>query len=376
MILINILIPLIVVFLLLYTTYKSRQNKKKLISNLKNKNDNNNHNWHIRSDCKYLMPETLQTILNEIDKFYKTLYMPCTYQNIDKEYEKFEVDKNGIYFLIDGVNILIAKQHLYKVILMEYGIIKTEKLFPKTWIIDEDKNKFIKEYDKNKTYIVKKNIQRQNGLKIYNNLDKILEHFDEQGKYPSVIVQELLQDPYLIDGRKINLRVYVLATKIKDKFSIYVYNDGFMYYTAEKFISNSLDPKVNITTGYIDRHVYEVNPLTHQDFRKYLIKTHDEKTADLCFNNIYDLIKNIFGVFLKKIGNMDKLYNNLKFQLFGVDVAVDNLFNAKIMEVNKGPDLGGKDKRDSDLKHNMVRNIFNIVELCKLDVEDNFIKLI
>jgi hypothetical protein len=364
MILINILIPFILVFILLYTAYKSQKNKT-----IKN------NNWHIRTNCKYLMPETLQTVLNEINKFYKILYMPCTYQNIDKEYEDFEVDKKGIYFLIDGINILIAKQHLYKVILMEYGITNTEKLFPKTWIIEEDKKKFIKEFDKDKIYIVKKNVQRQNGLKIYNDLDKILSHFDEQGEYPSVVVQELLQNPYLIDGRKINLRVYVLATKIKDNFNIYVYNDGFMYYTAEKFIPNSLDPKVNITTGYIDRNIYKVNPLTHQDFRQYLIKNHDEKTADLCFNNMYDLIKKIFGVFLKKIGNMDKLYNNLKFQLFGVDIAIDNEFNAKIMEVNKGPDLGGKDKRDYNLKHNMVRNMLNIVKLCKLDVEDNFIKL-
>jgi len=148
-----------------------------------------------------------------------------------------------------------------------------------------------------------------------------------------------------------------------------------MYYTAKKFIQNSLDPKVNITTGYVDRHVYEVNPLTHQDFRKYLIKNHNKKIADLCFNNMYDLIKNIFEVFLKRIGNMDKLYNNLKFQLFGVDIAIDNEFNSKIMEVNKGPDLSGKDKRDSELKHNMVRNIFNIVGLSELDVKNNFIKL-
>jgi hypothetical protein len=360
MIYVNILIIVIFVFLLLYITFKTQKKNK---------------NLHIRTDCKYLMPETLQTVLNEILKFNKNLYLPCTYQDIDKEYEDFEVDKKGIYFLIDGVNILIAKQHLYKVILMEYGIKDTEKMFPKTWIIDEDKNKFIKEFDKDKIYIVKKNIQRQTGLKIYNDLDKILTHFDEQEKYPSVIVQELLQNPYLINGRKINLRVYVLATKIKDKFTIYVYNDGFIYYTAKKFIPYSLDTRVNITTGYINRNIYKLNPLTHKDFKKYLIKNHNKETADLCFNNIYDLIKNIFGIFLKRIGNIDKLYNNLKFQLFGVDIAIDNEFNAKIMEVNKGPDLGGKDKRDYDLKHNMVRNIFNIVGLCELDVKDNFIKL-
>ena len=356
----------VIILLIIYIIYIKCKNNNKYKCNMNNK-------FNIRKTCEYLMPTTIDNILKEIKCLNKQLYMPCTYDNLDLEYNNFPVDKDGIYFLLDGSNILIAKQYLYNVVLNEIGLEKTLKLFPKTWTIATDKEKFINEYDPDKIYILKKNIQRQQGLTIFNNKDEILKNFISEGAYPNVIVQELLQDPYLINGRKINLRVYVLCVKSTDKFSIYVYNDGFMYYTADKFKYNSLDPKVNITTGYVDRQVYQENPLTHNDFREYLIKIHDKKTSELIFTNMYQTIKDVFEIFMPKIGNAPKLYSNLKFQLFGVDIAIDDQYNSKIMEVNKGPDLGGKDERDTLLKHNLVRNIFNIVELSKFDIKDNFI---
>ena len=78
---------------------------------------------------------------------------------------------------------------------------------------------------------------------------------------------------------------------------------------------------------------------------------------------------------MSHIGNSPKLYNNLKFQLYGVDVSINNKFNAQIMEINKGPDLGAKDKRDSELKHNLVEDILNIIGIIKKNNND-FIKVL
>jgi hypothetical protein len=340
--------------------------------------NNKTYKYSVRTDCIYLISETLTTVLNEIKNYKKNIYIPCTYDDIEMEYDKFPKDNNGIYFLIDGINIMIAKEYLYKIILDKYGLDKTLKLMPQSWIMSTDKDKFLNEFNKDKIYIIKKNIQRQNGLTITNDLNQIIKEFDNKTEknYPNIIIQELLQDPYLIDGRKINLRVYVLVIREGDISKLYIYNDGFIYYTAEKFKYNSTDPKINITTGYIDREVYRINPLTHTDFRQYLTKKHNQETSDLVFTNIQNLIKDVFGVFLPMTGNIDKLNKNLKFQIFGADVAIDDNFGAKIMEINKGPDLGAKDEKDSLLKHNMVRNMFNLVEIGNFDVENKFIQLI
>ena len=59
---------------------------------------------------------------------------------------------------------------------------------------------------------------------------------------------------------------------IKDKqgnTKVLVYQDGFMYYTKDLFKENTIEAGPNITTGYVDRWIYDVHPLTHEDFRKY-----------------------------------------------------------------------------------------------------------
>ena len=380
-----ILSLILITLILLFTVFKTYEYyKNNNICKLK---------YIIREDCKYIQSKTLMNVINETkNKFKYNLYLPCIYEDITEEYDKFIEDKNGIYFLIDNTDIMVGKEYLYQNVYNKYGREKTINLLPESWILtdSDDYIRFKKEFNPNKIYIMKKNVQRQNGIKISNNLDEIIKNKkeDEKNDYPYVIIQELLQDPYTISGRKINLRVYVLVVKNKNKINLYVYSDGFMYYTAELFQKNSTDNKINITTGYIDRRVYQENPLTHNDFKSYLdsdrtytkteqkIRDNNQNISKYVFNNIYNLITNIFSVFFDNIGNSPKLFNNIKFQLFGCDVAIDENLNAKIMEINKGPDLGAKDTRDSELKHNLVRDIFKTVGLINNDDTNNFIQLV
>jgi len=381
-IILSLILITLILLLTIFKTYEYYKNNN--ICKLK---------YIVREDCKYIQSETLMNVINETkNKFKYNLYLPCVYEDITEEYDKFIEDNNGIYFLIDNTDIMVGKEYLYQNVYNKYGREKTISLMPESWILtdSDDYVRFKKEFNPNKIYIMKKNVQRQNGIKISNNLDEIIKNKeeDEKNDYPFVIVQELLQDPYTISGRKINLRVYVLVVKNKNKTNLYVYSDGFMYYTAELFQKNSTDNKINITTGYIDRKVYQENPLTHNDFKSYLdsdrtytkteqkIRDNNQNISKYVFNNIYNLITNIFSVFFDNIGNSPKLFNNIKFQLFGCDVAIDENLNAKIMEINKGPDLGAKDTRDSELKHNLVRDIFKTVGLINNDDTNNFIQLV
>jgi len=89
----------------------------------------------------------------------------------------------------------------------------------------------------------------------------------------------------------------------------------------------------------------------------------------------------VFLAFVNKIStvkNISKFNNtNTTFQLFGVDVAVNDKLNPIIMEVNKGPDLGAKDSRDGDVKRSVVKGIFNIIGAIKMNncSDTGFLKL-
>ena len=162
-----------------------------------------------------------------------------------------------------------------------------------------------------------------------------------------------------------------------------------MYYTREKFMQNSLETGPNITTGYIDRKVYEVNPLTHGDFKKYLdnkqrnpspieqkIRMQNYMVSDVVFNRIYGLLSDAFMAYTGKICNSSKLKPYISFQLFGADIAVNDQLYPSIMEINKGPDIGAKDGRDGDLKRNCISDMLSIVGLAKLNENNGFIKIV
>jgi hypothetical protein len=389
-IVIFIIIVLIIVFIIIYNTSNNLKN------NIESINNNNNNTLKkvikFNGNCMKSQCDTLLNVINENKfKFNHNLYIPCAYDNINLEYENFECDLAGMYFLIDGTDIMVSKDYLAMMLYSYYGK-DAEKFIPKTWIPHnlQSMEQFKIEYNPNKLYIMKKNIQQQKGIQIFNNEVDIVNTINKykNNDYPYVVIQELLQNPYLINGRKINLRVYVLAVKYNDEYRVYVYNDGFMYYTSEKFINNSIKNSVNITTGYIDREIYEKNPLTLKDFHNYLNEesrplTPIEKKiqrynmlSEYITQNILDLIKSVFIIFNDKLGIKEKLKQNLKFQIYGADIAVNDDLTVKIMEINKGPDLNSKDKRDCALKYNLIKDAFKTVDILDNDKNNDFTRVI
>jgi hypothetical protein len=360
--------------------YDTQFNKE--LTELFDTNIDKNIRWS-RNSCQYLMNDTFNNVINK-NMFIKDddnwdVYFPCTYDDIKTEINMMSIIDNKKYFILENCDEIVAKDLLWKHVLNFYGNTKTEKLMPKSYLLynDDDLKKFSNDYTFSKIYIMKKNIQRQEGLKITKDKNEIL----NGAVNGYVIVQELLQNPYIISGRKTNMRFYILVVCKNNKMNVFVYNDGFMYYSKELFKKNSTDIGPNITTGYIDRQVYLDNPLTHQDLKQYLdnplrqnlsniekyIINNNKKISDVYFNNIYNLIKDIFIGLEQTLTKLNKFNNtNITFQLFGADIAVDDQLNPTIMEINKGPDLGGKDTRDSLLKYNVVYNMFKILDIIKI----------
>lgn len=136
--------------------------------------------------------------------------------------------------------------------------------------------------------------------------------------------------------------------------NVYMYNDGFVYYTRSRYDEGDISHECNITTGYIDRSVYEHNPLTIGDFTKYI----GYKNARVFNRNVVDCFKTLFNTIKEVIIPIEKTFSINKFVIMGADVAVDKELNVKVMEINKGPDLRYKDKRDGNVKYNLVKQSF------------------
>lgn len=363
-----------------------------------NLSPNNDVSW-VQKDCNYIMNEILEKVLKDNNIRMSenntkwNLYIPCSYNFINDEINKSKSENaNNLpryIYIIDNADEIVAKNYLWNNLKNKYGRNNAIKYMPETFEfsnIDEMKL-FKQKYKNDKLYVLKKNIQRQLGLEITNNYDYIINNSNN-----FIVAQELINNPYLIYGRKINIRIYALIICHKKEIACYVFNDGFIYYTAEPFKKNSADLKYNVTTGYIDRVVYEYSPLTHFDLRKYLdsekylnkirklnrieqdLKNKNIKISDHVFKNIYHLVSKCIYSSIDKMCGINKQNNDISFQLFGCDVALNDDLNAKMMEINKGPDLQGKDGRDYDLKYSLITDIFVLLKIIKKE-NNNFVKL-
>ena len=206
-------------------------------------------------------------------------------------------------------------------------------------------------------YVLKNYYQRQEGIKLTRDLDEIKTGL-KNGWY---LVQDYIYDPYIIDKRKINFRYYMLVTCHNGKINGYIHKDGFLYYTPEYYDPNDMVFDKHITTGYIDRKIYDKNPLTLENFREHL-DNKNKGSSKVWDKSVKKLMARVMKAISQKICKNKKLQNHFRFQLFGCDVAPDNKLGCKLMEINKGPDLDAKDERDQKVKLQVQLDIFKIVD--------------
>lgn len=252
-----------------------------------------------------------------------------------------------IIYGIVTIDMFASKSNMYQHLRRSLPANALRDVVPKTYLMtDTDLSRFNEEYDPSKWYILKKNIQRQKGVLITRSAERIRSAVKDQ----YVVCQELITDNFLVEGRKINLRKYVLII-VRKQPRIYMYNNGFIYYAKELFDSTSSRHEVHITTGYIDRKIYESNPLTVQELYERMGKSGETLRA-----NVRRTLRTVFQTYIPLLKEEDSLNLKTNFVILGCDLSVDRTLNVKLMEINKGPDMNTKDSRDGSLKQDLVSN--------------------
>lgn len=361
----------------------------------------NSKKLYYSSDCGSI-PELLGKVMSEKNitnnKDNYDYYIPCSYNSCEKDVLAFENKEKGKkIFLIDGCDWIASKLALWELLVDYYGDTASQYM-PTTHLLENEKDlkNFPKHFTKNKTvrpnqmYVLKNYAQRQEGIKLTKDLDEIMGGL-KNGWY---LAQDYIYNPYLIANRKINCRYYLLVVCRKGIIEGYIHKDGFLYYTPKYYEENNMEFDRHITTGYIDRKIYELNPLTLQDFRDYLDCSNriesDDNNKWKCLSNknsglskkwdesAEKLMNKVMQAINQKICKNKKLDNHVRFQLFGCDLAPDANLGVTLMEINKGPDLNSKDEKDAKVKLLVQKDIFKIIDpdIDSQDIKDTrFVKI-
>lgn len=328
------------------------------------------------------------------------IYMPCGYSYIEKELNSIEIKSNNQkIFAIRGCNKITSKNNLWKLLVEKYGREKAKEIMPPTYLYnDKDIALFKKKYVKGKMYLMKKNLQRKKGIVLSKNLNKILA--GNQKKYK--LIQEFIPS-LLINNKVFNLRLYLLVV-CKDKVPIFYLHKNIKCLYASKSKenkkqdnedNNSINPFVinlgkndedekidkwsHITNSYeMDGDIYKENPYTIEELFTFLMEKNNipEYKIDILRNKIMKNIKLMAdGIKDKLCVSMDSKFNNIYFQLFGLDILIDTSLHPYLLEINKGPDMKPKDKRDYKFKEKIILDMFDKVDIIKTD-NNMFIELI
>lgn len=274
------------------------------------------------------------------------IILPCKSKYSIVDYNKIKINNsNQIIPIVTNNGILGNKRELWKALLSYYGRTIASQLMPKSYIIPTDID-LLKQNFKNQFFIMKKEIQRQRGLKLSNIYDELINSTDYS------IIQEYQHNSLTYKNYKMNFRIYLVYINNKKAF---IFNNGMITYSKNK-VNDNIKFNNAISSFSLSKDHYHNNfPLT--------LKQLQVKLPNVPWNNIINKIKYITNKVLNATNNTLG-YNskdNINFQLFGMDFFIDKNYNVKLIEINIGPGMNPYNEIDKQMRINLYKNILDIL---------------
>lgn len=270
---------------------------------------------------------------------------------------------------------------------------------PRTWTLPLEYNDFRQQFNQsgqsNKTYIIKPDAGCQGrGVYLTKQLDKI-------SGTECQVAQRYIRHPLLIEGKKFDLRVYVLMTSC-NPLKVYLFKDGLVRLCTTDYVTPS---SANLDKRYMHLTNYAINKFS-EDYvagaenedednssskrsiswffgwfdRMYGIEKRKAMwtgVGDLCVKTLMSIqpilsqeYSSIFAKFSKQSSIFDAV-NETKasscFEVLGFDVLLDAKLKPWLIEVNHLPSFKCDSALDKDIKTRLIEQTLELIELSEDD---------
>ncbi|XP_013384645.1 tubulin polyglutamylase TTLL4-like [Lingula anatina] len=241
----------------------------------------------------------------------------------------------------------------------EYGF------YPESYIFPGDKQAFRKAWDatpEGDMWILKPAcLSGGEGVSILTDLEEIPQE---------AVVQRYLPNPLLIEGAKMDLRIYVLVGSI-DPLRIYIFPEGEVRIAMEKYSMDKFEKRdIHLTNLAVNRMNANFTPDKINKLRPPLaffwkhVKEHYGVERQPIWDKIKDIvIKSIIsGEEFMQAGTTSYVKNRHSvFELFGYDFFIDDNLEPWLMEVNVLPRITKEGLKE--VHHPLLVDMFNLVGL-------------
>ncbi|XP_075362643.1 LOW QUALITY PROTEIN: tubulin polyglutamylase TTLL13-like [Mycteria americana] len=246
-------------------------------------------------------------------------------------------------------------------------------IFPRTWCLPADYGDFqaYRRARKNRTFICKPDSGCQGrGIFITRNPEEI-----KHGEH--MICQQYISKPFLIDGFKFDMRIYVLVTSC-DPLRIFVYKEGLARFATMRYIdpsSRNLDDTCMHLTNYAinKRNENFVQDDTMGSKRK--LSTLNAWMTDNSYNttklweDIEDIIiKTLISAHPVVKHNYQSCFPNHTtgcacFEILGFDILLDRRLKPWLLEVNHSPSFTTDSPLDREVKDALLCDTINLINV-------------
>ncbi|CAB1443416.1 unnamed protein product, partial [Pleuronectes platessa] len=139
----------------------------------------------------------------------------------------------------------------------------------------------------------------------------------------SYVAQRYIENPYLINGRKFDLRIYILVTSYVP-LKAWLYRDGFARFSSTRFSLRTIDDKyMHLTNVAVQKTAPDYDPekgckWQMQQLRRYLTAKHGTEMIGTLFIEMDN-------IFVRSLQSVQKVIINDKhcFELYGYDILLD-----------------------------------------------------
>ncbi|KAK2107113.1 Tubulin polyglutamylase ttll7 [Saguinus oedipus] len=270
---------------------------------------------------------------------------------------------------------------------------------PRTWIFPAEYTQFqnyvkeLKKKRKQKTFIVKPaNGAMGHGISLIRNGDKL-------PSQDHLIVQEYIEKPFLMEGYKFDLRIYILVTSC-DPLKIFLYHDGLVRMGTEKYIPPNESNLMSIfvkTQLYMHLTNYSVNK-HNERFERDETENKGSKRSIRWFTeflqaNQHDVAKFWSDISVKElvvktliVAEPHVLHayrmcrpgqppgsESVCFEVLGFDILLDRKLKPWLLEkthlnkINRAPSFGTDQKIDYDVKRGVLLNALKLLNISNMD---------
>ncbi|CAI5451319.1 unnamed protein product [Caenorhabditis angaria] len=243
---------------------------------------------------------------------------------------------------------------------------------PSSYVLPTEYHLFVEEFRKYpaETIWIMKPVAGAQGKGIF--LFRKLKHVQDWKKKDAsgsealpYVVQSYIANPYLVGGKKFDVRLYVLVTSFRP-LNAWVHREGFARFSHSRYSTDSVDDAfVHLTNVAVAKTAADYDP--ERGLKWSLPKLFRFFRSMHGHSKVSKMMEDLAKVIIESLRSVHHIIiqDSHCFELYGYDILFDENLKPWLLEVNASPSLTASSQEDFELKYRVLNHMLDVLDIEK-----------